>query len=145
MVLQPAPTTNTALILCLRASHNDNILFYQAAVMQQCTCVDTNVLVHEYIHIRLIMIYNALAILEPYYIIFIYVPPGYLLTAAAFLRLFSSIIAVNYGSKVLFGRLVLPSRNILSLSKTCLLLTSLTSPVDSTPAAALVQTVCCCY
>lgn len=43
MVLQPAPTTNTALILCPSASHNENMLFYQAAVMHPSTCVDTNV------------------------------------------------------------------------------------------------------
>lgn len=140
MVLQPAPTTNTALILCPRVSHNENIRFYQAAVMHQCTCVDTNVSELEYIHIRLIMIYNSLtsSILEPYYITFIYVPPGYVLTAAAFLRLFCSVIAVNYGSKFrcfLPGRLVLHSRNILSLSKTCRLLLSLTSSVDSRAAA----------
>lgn len=95
------------------------------------------------------MIYKALApsILEPYYITFIYVPPGYLLTAASFLRLFSSVIAGNYGSKVccFFVRASRPSCNNLSLSKTCLLLLALTSAVDSTPAAALVQTVCCCY
>lgn len=37
------------------------------------------------------MIYNAITTpaLEPYYIIFIYVPLGYLLTVAVFLRLFS--------------------------------------------------------
>lgn len=39
------------------------------------------------------MIYNAITTpaLEPYYIIFIYVPHGYFLTAAAFLRLFNVV------------------------------------------------------
>lgn len=59
--------------------------------MHQCVYVD--VLVCKYIHISLIMIYNTITTpaLEPYYITFIYVPHGYLLTAAAFLRLFSLV------------------------------------------------------
>lgn len=146
MVLQPAPTTNTALILCPRSSHNENILFYQAAAMHRCICVDTNVVVHEYIHIRLIMIYKAIcpaAILHYLYLCStgIFAHCRCLPEAVLFSRCCEIWLKIPLFS--LSGRL--RSHTTLSPSISGLLLLSLTWSVDSIPAAALVKAICCCY